>query len=271
MSIHPTAIVDRQAEIDPSVTVGPYCIIEGPVRLAAGTRLYQNVYITGETHIGENCVLHPGVIVGHEPQDLKYRGEPTGCRIGRGTILREYVTIHRGTTPDSATVVGEECFLLVGSHVAHNCTVGNKVTLINNVLLGGHVEVGDGATLGGHASVHQFVRIGELAMIAGYARVRKDVLPFSLVDTKGLVAGLNRVGLRRAETPREQLDEIRRAYRVWFSRELSRTQAIEQLASELRCPPGLRLLAFLQAESRRGLAGRSKKSKPDIQTCDEPA
>ena len=160
---------------------------------------------------------------------------------------------------------------MVGSHVAHNCTVGNKVTLINNVLLGGHVEVGDGATLGGHASVHQFVRIGELAMIAGYARVRKDVLPFSLVDTKGLVAGLNRVGLRRAETPREQLDEIRRAYRVWFSRELSRTQAIEQLASELRCPPGLRLLAFLQAESRRGLAGRSKKSKPDIQTCDEPA
>ncbi len=271
MSIHPTAIVDRKAEIDGSVTVGPYCIIQGPVRLAAGTRLYQNVYITGRTHIGEDCVLHPGVIVGHEPQDLKYRGEPTGCRIGRGTILREYVTIHRGTTPDSTTVVGEECFLLVGSHVAHNCTIGNKVTLINNVLLGGHVQVGDGATLGGQAGVHQFVRIGELAMIAGNARVTQDVLPFSLVDTKGLVSGLNRVGLRRVETPRDQLDEIRRAYRMWFSSELSRTQAIEQLVGELRFPPGLRLLAFLQAESRRGLAGRSRKSKPGVQTCDETA
>lgn len=258
MAIHPTAIIDRKAELDGSVEVGPFCVIEGLVRVAAGCRLYQGVYLTGWTRIGEDCVLHPGVIVGHEPQDTKYGGERSYCRVGRGTILREHVTIHRGTIPDSETVVGEDCSLLAGSHVGHNCTVGKGVTLLNNVLLGGHVEIGDDATLGGASGVHQFVRIGELVMVAGHARVVLDVVPFALTDVEGRVAGLNRVGMRRAKIPGEQVQEIRDAYRVLFSRGLPFREAVERLTAEVMSAPRERLVRFLQGDTRRGLAGRSR-------------
>ncbi|MCH7632880.1 MAG: acyl-ACP--UDP-N-acetylglucosamine O-acyltransferase, partial [Planctomycetes bacterium] len=202
MTIHPTAIVDSKAELADDVTVGPYCIIDGNVRVGAGCRLYHGVYLTGWTQIGPGCELHPGVIVGHTPQDTKYSGERTYCRVGEGTILREYVTIHRGTIPESETVVGDQCFLLAGVHVGHNCRVGDRVTIVNNGLLGGHVSVGDGVMIGGMGGIHQFVRVGELAMLAACSRVVQDVVPFSIVDTDGKIAGLNKIGLRRAEMPR---------------------------------------------------------------------
>lgn len=261
MAIHPSAIIDPNAELDSTVEVGPFCVIEGNVRVGAGTRLYQGVYLTGWTEIGENCELHPGAIVGHDPQDTKYDGARTYCRVGRGTILREYVTIHRGTTPESETVVGEDCFLLGGSHVAHNCSVGDRVTLINNVLLGGHVTVGDRATLGGGAIVHQFVHIGELAMVAGGARVIQDILPFALTSVEGRVAGLNRIGLRRAGMSREDIEAIRDAFRVLLERGLSTAEACERLAREPPCEPRDRLLRFVRGESRRGLAGRSRPER----------
>jgi UDP-N-acetylglucosamine acyltransferase len=260
MPIHPTAIVHPQADLHSSVTVGPFCVIEGHVQVGAGCRLYQNVYLTGWTQIGPDCELHPGVIVGHAPQDIKYKGERSYCRIGRGTILREYASIHRGTVPESATVVGEDCFLLAGSHVGHNCALGNRVTLINNALLGGHVVVGDGATIGGAAAVHQFVRIGELAMIAGNARVRQDVLPFALTDVEGRVAGMNRVGLRRAGIPRDHVADIRNAIRILFAAGSPLEHRLEQLASAVQSPPGHRLLQFVRATSKRGLAGRSRRT-----------
>ncbi len=270
MAIHPTAVIDPKAKLDSSVEVGPYCVIEGHVRVAAGCRLYQGVYLTGWTEVGENCELHPGVIVGHEPQDTKYGGERSYCRVGRGTILREYVTIHRGTIPDSETVVGEDCFLLAGAHVAHNCVVGDSVTLINNVLLGGHAEIGDRVTVGGGAAVHQFVRIGELAMIPGNGRVIQDILPFALVDVEGRIAGLNRVGLRRADIPHEHVREIRDAYRVLFAQGLSYPEALVQLSRGPDSPPQKRLLAFLTAESRRGLAGRSRVKVKSGQPTGKP-
>jgi len=233
-------------------------VIDAHVQIASGCRLYHNVYLTGWTQIGEDCELHPGVIVGHAPQDIKYAGQRTYCRIGRGTILREYVTVHRGTEPESETVVGEDCFILAGSHVGHNCRVGRGVTLINNTLLGGHVTVEDRATLGGAAGIHQFVRIGELAMVAGCARVVMDVVPFALADTDGRVAGINRVGLRRAGMPREHVLEIREAYRTLFALGLPFREAVEKLANDVKTPPGLRLLKFLQCESRKGIAGRPR-------------
>jgi len=260
MSIHPTAIIDPQAELDSSVTLGPYCVIDGHVQIGANCRLYQNVYLTGWTQIAPDCELHPGVIVGHAPQDIKYKGERSYCRIGRGTILREYVSIHRGTMPESTTVVGEDCFLLAGSHVGHNCALGNRVTLINNALLGGHVEVGDGATIGGIAGVHQFVRIGELAMVAGAARAGMDVVPYALTDADGRVAGLNRVGLRRAGFPRDHVADIRNAFRILFSVGSPLENRMEQLAGAVQSPPGQRLLQFVKATSKRGLAGRSRRS-----------
>ncbi len=258
MAIHSTAIVAPEAELDSSVEVGPYCVIDAHVRVGAGCRLYHGVYLTGWTEIGENCEFHPGVIVGHAPQDTKYGGERSYCRIGRGTVLREYVTIHRGTTPESYTLVGEDCFLLGGAHVADNCKVGNRVTLINNVLLGGHVTVEDRVTMGGAAVVHQFTRIGELAMVAGNARAIMDVVPFALLDPTGRVAGLNRIGLRRAGVSREQVQELRAAYRLLFATRLPFREALEQIRSLVKFPPGQRLLRFLDGESQRGLAGRTK-------------
>jgi UDP-N-acetylglucosamine acyltransferase len=260
MSIHPTAIINPQADLDSSVTVGPFCVIEGHVQVGAGCRLYHNVYLTGWTRIEPDCELHPGVIVGHAPQDIKYKGERSYCRIGRGTILREQVTIHRGTVPESVTVVGEDCFLLAGSHVGHNCTVGNRVTLINNALLGGHVEIGDGVTIGGASGIHQFVRIGELAMVAGAGRAGMDVVPYALTDTEGRIAGLNRVGLRRAGIPREHVADIRNAFRILFSARSPLEHRLGQLTSAVQSPPGRRLLQFVRATSKRGLAGRSRRT-----------
>jgi UDP-N-acetylglucosamine acyltransferase len=260
MAIHPTAIVDRRAEIAEDVEIGPHCMVEGNVKIGRGCRLYHNVYVTGWTEIGEACVLHPGVIIGHEPQDTKYSGARSFCKVGRGTIVREYSTMHRGTVPESATIVGEGCFLLANAHVGHNCTVGNNVTLINNVLLGGHASVGDGATLGGAVGVHQFVRIGEMAMVAAMAKVIQDVVPYALTDVRGKISGINRVGLRRAGVPHDELKRLRDAYRSLFEKGLSREAAIRELSAMTGSPRVNELLAFVKEESRRGLAGRPARA-----------
>ncbi len=257
--IHPTAIVDAKAAIGKGVSIGPFCVIDGNVKIGRGCNLYQGVYVTGWTEIGDECVLHPHVIVGHAPQDTKYSGERTYCKIGRGTILRENVTIHRGTTPESTTVVGEDCFLLGGSHVAHNCTLGNRVTLINNAMLAGHVTIGDGCTLGGGTGVHQFVRIGELAMVRGNSRVPMDVVPFAMVDSTGKIAGINRIGVRRSELDLNAVPEIRDVYRLLFERGGDSFEtgllALEKVAaSEVQ----LKILQFVKLTSKRGLAGMSR-------------
>lgn len=270
MNIHPTAIVDRRAEIDHTVEVGPYCVIDAHVHVAAGCRLMHGVYLTGWTHLEPNCILHPGVVVGHEPQDVKYKGERTYCRVGEGTILREYVTVHRGTDPESTTTIGRNCFLLATSHVGHNSTLGDNVTLINAVLLAGHVQVGDRATIGGDAGIHQYVRIGELSMIAGTARVTMDVPPFTLIDAAGRVAGLNRVGIRRAGYTPAETKAIRDAYRVLYRPGARFRDVVPELvASADRAPaPVQRLVQFLSAPSKRGIAGRSRGSTPTQPTAD---
>ena len=256
MPIHPTAIVDPRAKIDPTVHVGPFCIIEGEVEIEAGCRLLHSVYVTGWTTIGADCEVHPHVILGHAPQDIKYHGERSYCRIGRGCIIRENASVHRGTIPDSETTVGEGCFLLGGSHVGHNCRVGNKVTLINNVLLAGHVTVEDCVTIGGATAVHQFVRIGELAMVAGGARVVMDVPPFALTDPQGRVAGLNRIGLRRNEYGREELVALRDAYRTLYGGRAEFRDSVRVLAAQATTPATKKLLRFIESPTRRGIAGR---------------
>jgi UDP-N-acetylglucosamine acyltransferase len=261
MPIHATAIVDPHAEIDSSVAIGPYCVIEGHVRIAAGCRIYQNVYLTGWTHIENDCEIHPGAVIGHAPQDIKYAGAKSYCRIGRGSILREYVTVHRATTPEGETRIGEDCFILCGAHVGHDCRVGDRVTLINDAKLGGHVQLGDRVTIGGGAGVHQFVRVGELVMIAANARAIMDVPPFALVNAAGKIAGLNRVGMRRAGMPREELEDIRDGYRLLYGRGLAFRQAVEEFARQVRTVAGRRLLEFLQAESKRGIAGSSRRRR----------
>lgn len=259
MAIHPTAVIHPRAELAADVEVGPFCVIDEHVRVARGCRLIQRVYLTGWTEIGECCVIHPGAIVGHEPQDVKYHGERSYVRVGARTVLREYVTVHRGTMPDSTTKIGDDCFLLAGVHVAHNCSLGNRVTLINNVLLAGHVEVADQVTMGGGAVVHQFVRIGTLAMVAGNARVPMDLIPFALTDVEGRIAGLNRIGMRRANLSRDDFEEARAIYRQLYSGHTRFSEAVSNVVGcSWRTPSGQALQEFLVVESRRGIAGGSR-------------
>ncbi len=253
MAIHPTAIIDKRAEIDSTAEIGPYAIIEGEVHVGANTRVYPHAYLTGWTEIGPNCSIHPGAVVGHEPQDLKYKGEKSYCRIGQGTVIRESVSIHRGTEPGSVTEVGAECFLMANSHIGHNCRVDENVILANGALLAGHVTVGKGAFLSGNSGAHQFVRIGELAMIGGLAVVTTDLPPCFMAVERDRCVGINLVGMRRAGFNAAERKEIKHAYRTLYRSGLPFLQVVERLAAELVTEPGKRLVEFLQAPSKRSI------------------
>lgn len=253
MAVHPTAIVDSAAELDPSVEVGAYAVIDGPVKIAAGVTIHHHAFLTGWTEIGQGCQVHPFASIGHVPQDFHYAGEKSYCRIGAGTVIREYVSIHRGTQPESATVVGRDCFFLANSHVGHNCVIGDRVTLINGVCVGGHGEIGDGALLSALASLHQFVRIGQYAMMGGSARAVMDVPPFMTVITRNACSGVNVVGMRRAGFSSQEIAELRRAYKLLYRSGLPVAKAIDRIENEVETEAGRGLLAFLRAPSRRGL------------------
>lgn len=252
MAIHPTAIVDPGAEIDATAEVGAYAVVEGDVRIGPRTRLYPHAYISAGTTLGADCQIHPFAVVGHLPQDTKFRGEPSYTRVGAGTVVREHATIHRGTTPGSTTVVGQRCFIMATAHVGHNCIVGDEAVLVNGAMLGGHVEVGNRAFISGSATIHQFVRIGELAMIGGGVALSQDVPPFMLVRFPDVIAGPNVVGLRRAGCGIEEIAELRRVYRILYRSGLLFSNAAARLPELVRTEPGRRLVAFLQRPSKRG-------------------
>jgi len=255
MAIHPTAIVSPDAHVDASVEIGPYTVIDSEVRLGAGCIIGPHVYITGWTTIGEHCCIHSGAVIGEAPQDVKYDGSRTFCEIGPGCIIREHVTIHRGTTPESTTKIGARCFFLASSHVAHNCVVGDEVTLINGALLAGHVTLGDRVTFGGQAAAHQFTRIGRLSMLAGDTSLTQDVPPFALTDRDGHIAGLNRVGMRRAGMSREEVADVREAYRRLYPPGRCTPEAVPD---GVTTDAGRVVAEFVTQESKRGLTGRSR-------------
>ncbi|MCK4657999.1 MAG: acyl-ACP--UDP-N-acetylglucosamine O-acyltransferase [Phycisphaerae bacterium] len=253
MPIHPTAIVDKTAEIDASADVGPYVIIEGPVHIAADVRVYPHAYLCGWTRIAENCEVHMGAVLGHVPQDVAFTGERSYCEIGPNTVIREYATVHRGTIPESKTVVGANCLLGVGSHVAHNCVIGDHVNMLNGVLLAGHVHVGARAFLSGGAGVHQFARIGELVMLSGNAAISCDIPPFLLAYGRDQIGGINRVGLTRAGFSRDEIEEIRQAHKLLYRSGRPLSHSIAELAEKVVTPAGHRMVDFLKAERKRSL------------------
>lgn len=256
MPIHPTAIIDKQATIDATADIGPYVTIEGPVQVGARTKVYPNAYLSGWTEIAEDCEIHPGAVVGHVPQDFHFSNERTYCRIGRGTIIREFASIHRGTQPESTTIVGENCFILGYAHIGHNCTLGNGVKLYNCAALSGHVTVGDNAIISGYALTHQFARIGEYVMVGGGARVIKDVPPYMKVLHESQCVGFNALGLRRSEKfSREEISDVKEAYRVLFRSGLPLTQAIDQFANAAKTRTGRNILDFIREPSRLGIIG----------------
>jgi len=251
--IHPSAVVDPRAEIHPEADLGPYVVVDGPVRLGPRTRVMAHAFLTGHTEIGADNLIHPGAIVGHEPQDLAYRGGPTGLRIGDRNVIREHAEIHRATEEGTWTVLGDDNYLMSHAHVAHNCRIGDRTIICSGALVAGHVVVGDQAFVSGNCVVHQYVRIGRLAILRGLARTSRDVPPFCILDGTHTVRGVNRVGLRRAGFDAGRIRALATAFRILFRVRANLHDAVARVEAEVRSPDVDELLAFLRA-SRRGVA-----------------
>lgn len=256
MTIDPTARVADGARIGEAVEIGPYCIVGPQVELKRGVRLISHVSVTGVTTIGEEAVVYPFASLGTPPQSVHYKGGPTRLVVGAHCELREGVTMNTGTEAGGGiTSVGERCSFMVGSHVGHDCHVGNSVTLANNTVLGGHVEVGDFTFLGGHVAIHQFVRIGEGVMMAGMSAARDDIIPFGFaLGQTGALVGLNIVGLRRRGATKAEMHRIRSAYRSLFFTEGRIADRIEAVAREFADDPIVgKMIAFIRAGGKRPL------------------
>ncbi len=238
MTIHPTAIISPEAQLAAGVRIGPYCIIDGPVRLGEGCELHSHVVLSGRTTIGANNRFFPFASAGLVPQDLKYHGEPSEVIIGDGNTIREHATIHAGTEGGGmVTRIGDHNLLMAYSHVAHDCLLGSHIVLANGATLAGHVTIDDHAIIGGLSAIHQFLRIGRLAMIGGMSGIVKDVPPFTMIagGYRPGLAGLNLVGLRRAGFDNERIALLKQVYRLLFQRDLpqqERCSAAQALAGE---------------------------------------
>jgi UDP-N-acetylglucosamine acyltransferase len=234
--IHPTAIVDPGAEIDSDVQVGPYVVIAPDVQIEGGTVIGPHVTIDAHTTIGPDCQIFQHAAIGAVPQALKFKGEKTAVKIGRGTIIREFVTIHRGTEfGGGITEIGEENFMMAYTHIAHDCFTGRNVIFANAASLGGHIRVGDYATLGAFVAVHQFVRIGQYAFVGGMTGVTKDIPPYVLASgsPRARLHGLNSVGLKRHKFSSETLLALKKTYRILFRLGLTLNEAIQRVSAEV--------------------------------------
>lgn len=256
MSIHQTAIVDPQSKIADSAEIGPYCIVGPEVEIGAGTRLIAHVYVEGPTVIGDENVFYPYASVGAASQDLKYKGERAETRIGHRNKIREFVTIHRGTQGGGLlTSIGNDNLLMAYVHIAHDCSVGDHVILVNAVTLAGHVTIGDWAELSAFCGVHQFCSVGRHAFVGPHTVVTQDVLPYSLTvserDVK--VFGANRVGLERRGFDKDAIEALQTSFRLLTRAGLNTTQAIERIAAEVAPNDQVNdLLEFIRA-SKRGV------------------
>lgn len=252
--VHPTALIDPSAELAPGVVVGPYSVVGPNVRVGARTRIGSHVLIERDTHVGEECTIHQGAVLGTDPQDLKYMGEPTLLTVGDRTVIREYATLNRGTHASGLTSVGSDCMLMAYTHVAHDCQLGNHVILSNAVNMAGHVSIGDWAIVGGLTPIHQFVRIGAHAFVGGATRVAKDVPPYVKAAGSPMeLYGLNSVGLQRRGIPEEVRRELKRAYRIFFASNHNVAQALARAREELREIPEVEVFLQFFENSKRGV------------------
>jgi UDP-N-acetylglucosamine acyltransferase len=251
--IHPTAVIDSGAELDSGVKVGAYSIIGNEVRIGANTVIGPHVTIDPYVDIGADCRIYQYASVGAEPQALKYEGEKTHATIGRGTVVREFVTINRGTKfGGGLTAIGEDNFLMAYCHVAHDCRTGKQVILANNATLAGHIVIGDYVTVGGLVAIHQFVRIGDYAYIGGKSAVPKDIPPFVIAaGDRARLHGLNRVGLKRREFSANTLACLKKTYRIIFRYGLTLNEAIERVGAEVEAiPEVVKFIDFIKSSER---------------------
>ena len=254
MAIHPTAVVDPSAQIDPSAEIGPYAVIGPETVIGPRTKVGPHAVVEYAT-LGADNVLHSGCYVGTPPQDLKYAGEKTRLVMGDKNVVRETVTMNRGTAQGGGlTKIGSNCLFMAASHIAHDCVVGNGVIVVNAVLLAGHVHIGDGAVLGGMCAIHQYNRIGRLAMLGGGSMNGQDVLPFA--NTQGdraVIRGINMLGLKRAGIAPESRTALKNAYKVLFLSGLTQTDALAKLKENGK-PDAIvqEWIDFIESAGKRG-------------------
>ena len=255
MMIHPTAIIDPSAEIAGNVTIGPYAIIKSDSVIGSGTTIGPYTTIEQYVTVGENCQIFQYASVGGAPQDLKFHGEKTYLKIGRGSIIREFVTINRGTENGGGiTEVGEENYLMAYTHIAHDCKTGKQVILANNSTLAGHITIGDNVTVGGLVAIHQFVQIGDFAYIGGKSAVVKDIPPYVIAaGDRATLHGLNNVGLQRYKFSKSTLSQLKKAYRIFFRIGLTVKQASERVKAEVDMIPEVKKFMNFIIESNRGV------------------
>ncbi len=259
MTIHPLAVVHPQAQIGSDVKVGPFAIVEQDVVIGNGCQIAGHAVIKNGVRLGPNNLVGEGAVLGGLPQHVRCPETVGQAVIGANNNFREYVTIHLAMKPGTATVLGENNYLMAGAHVAHDCKVGNHVVLANNALLGGHVTVDDRAFVSGAVAVHQFCRIGQMAMLGGHARVVRDVPPYMMIDgITGDIVGLNIVGLKRNGFNLEQINELKAAYRIIYRSALPWKDMLQRLAEEAAEGPANALLTFLQGGTR----GFSQERRP---------
>lgn len=253
--IHPTAIIDPDAEIEEGVFIGPFCIIGKYVHIKKGTRLISHVVVEGVTEIGENCVIYPFTTIGLPPQDLKYKGERTGTKIGSGNIIREYITIHRASVGgDGVTTIGDNNFLMAYVHIAHDCKVGNHIIMANAATLGGHVVVEDYAVIGGLTAVHQFTRIGAYAMVGGFSGIGQDIPPYTVASgARARLFGLNTVGLKRHGFSDSTIEELKKVYKIFFKEKKTLEAAIKKVQEELPYTAEIKYFVEFIQNNKRGI------------------
>lgn len=254
--VHSTAIVEPTAKLGKGVSIGPYCVVGAHVELGDEVVLHSHVVIEGRTRIGARTQVYPFASIGHRPQDLKYRGEPSELVVGEDNVIREHVTMNPGTEGGGmVTRVGNGCLFMVGAHVAHDCRIGDGVILANNATLGGHVVVEDFAIVGGLSAVHQFVRIGRHAMVGGMSGVEHDVIPYGMaMGERAHLHGLNVVGLKRRGFDREQIQALAKAYAMLFGESDTLLDRVGHIAQELGDAKGVGdIVAFVRGESSRAL------------------
>lgn len=240
MNIHSTAIISPNAQVSNSAFIGPYCIIGDNVVIKDGVKLHSHVCIDGITTIGENTEIFPFASIGKKPQDLKYRGEKSTLVIGKNNTIREYVTIHPGTeTGSMTTVIGDGCLIMISVHIAHDCIIGNNVILANNASLAGHVEIGEGSIIGGMSGFRQFVRVGKGAIIGGGSMVSEDIIPHaSVMGARAYLAGLNITGMKRKGVPKEQVQQLIKAFDdIFHGTEQTLEQRLHNVTSNHKSNP----------------------------------
>jgi UDP-N-acetylglucosamine acyltransferase len=253
--IHPTALISPEAELAEDVTVGPFAIIEGKVRVGAGCVLRARSHLIGPIIMGQANEVFSNVIIGEKPQHFLYNDEPTSVEIGDHNVFRENVTIHRATTAAWITKIGSGNYLMAGAHIAHDCKVGNKCILANNALVGGHCELGDNVYMSGNAAVHQFCRLGRMSFLSGASGSTKDIPPFIMQQNINHVVGINMIGMRRAGLNSTQINAIKRLYHVVYLQHLALPNALKLIENELGHVDVVQEWVQFVRESKRGING----------------